>query len=167
MKIVFLDVDGVLVHQGTVSRGRGVPPVQRNLASIDRECIGLLRDVLIRTEAHIVLASTWRLSEAQTEALMLALEEVCIPRSALIDKTCNRTAMRGPIAIPSRGHQIQDWLDQAGPSIEAYVWIDDEPAQPEHSHPVVHVRQGWTTGGLNRQHAELAIELLTKRAGRR
>lgn len=57
MKIIFLDVDGVLNHDQCPEWDRGSPYVLAD------ECIVQMNRILVATNASIVLSSTWRLSE--------------------------------------------------------------------------------------------------------
>lgn len=59
MKIIFLDVDGVLNH----SESPGWKVTNHGFV-LDEKCLNILKDVLLKTEAKIVLSSTWRVSDA-------------------------------------------------------------------------------------------------------
>lgn len=70
MKIIFLDVDGVLNHSQCVEWAYGSPYV------LDEECIKQLRRILMYTDGcpRIVLSSTWRLSEEGCKAVHDAVD---------------------------------------------------------------------------------------------
>ena len=59
MKILFLDVDGVLNNDRALGRA-----ARHNLPTfaLDRHCLGLLKDIVHATGARIVVSSTWRVN---------------------------------------------------------------------------------------------------------
>src|SRR5260370_6892656 len=78
MKIIFLDVDGVLNHSGTEGW-----KTTKDAFVLDDECLKQLSRILISTDAKIVLSSTWRLSTPGCNILNATIE----PFSRIIGKT--------------------------------------------------------------------------------
>ena len=65
MKLIFLDVDGVL--------NRGNTP-----GKFEAECLDALKHVISKSDAKVVLSSTWRYTEETTGELLAKLREVGI-----------------------------------------------------------------------------------------
>lgn len=103
MKVIFLDIDGVLNCQKTVERFHG-------FISVDPLLVKRLNRILKETDAKIVLSSTWRLFEDNKEILEKA-------NIKYIDIT--------PDFHTTRGEEISDWLSRH-PEVERYVILDDD-----------------------------------------
>jgi len=107
MKVIFLDVDGVLNSSKTVERWRGLIGIDASLA---RRFAGLQQS----TGANVVLSSTWRLS--RTWRSTMRKNGVV----GVIDRTPD---------LPGRprGEEIEAWLRH--PEVEVYAILDDEFAR--------------------------------------
>jgi hypothetical protein len=112
-KIIFLDIDGVIA----VSRDSDLEK-QLFLAGqyypFTPECVEVLNRIIEKTNAEIVLSSTWRLTLNLAE-----LDEIFKKNKVIkspIDVTCN-------IAIDQRELEINNYL--ANNSIEKFVILDD------------------------------------------
>lgn len=100
MKIIFLDVDGVLNHSKTPDWRDG------SIHVLDMECVNQLRRVLDTTGAKIVVSSTWRFSPEGMRAVLDAL-----PKNAVIGKTpFSSRNLNAP-----RKLEILDWMDKVWP----------------------------------------------------
>lgn len=115
MKVIFLDIDGVLNCKNSKSSCYG-------LMGIDNKKVELLKSIIDKSNAKIVLISSWRtgwekIHKGQQNYMADYLDRklkrygLCIT-----DKTDDYIAMRGEAVIK--------WLD--GKNIEAYAIIDDE-----------------------------------------
>lgn len=70
MKIVFLDVDGVLNKNNTKER---IPYMNTSFTGLDPQCLKVFKDWLKeKEETKIILSSTWRHIEVFKEALNAA-----------------------------------------------------------------------------------------------
>lgn len=58
MKVIFLDIDGVLNSNDWYVKTRGVGGY--NGGDIDPECIELINDLIDATGAKIIMSSSWR-----------------------------------------------------------------------------------------------------------
>ncbi len=148
-KIIFLDVDGVLVHNKTVANGRDQERLWRFYAQLDEACVKRLVHILKHTDARIVVSSTWRMLDHAMAALGKALRQHGAPhrRSTIIGRTGNaRTRLK----------EMQAWLAEH-PEIEHYIAIDDEFFA---TFPSVHVNHGFQNGGLQDEHVDQAVALL-------
>ena len=103
MKIIFLDIDGVLNSHATPNL-RGFPYI------VDPVLLARLRDVLHRTDAKTVLSSTWRVDPVG----LLAAKYFDIPFD---DVTPDQPAS-------PRGAEITTWL-KAHPEVTRYAVLDD------------------------------------------
>lgn len=99
MKVIFLDVDGVL--------NRAFP----RQTPIRPECVARLRRIIDATGARICLSSSWRHLEDWEELLFKA----GVPRVF-----CGQT----PYMNGTRGLEIEAWIDEHG-TPESFVILDD------------------------------------------
>jgi predicted mannosyl-3-phosphoglycerate phosphatase (HAD superfamily) len=132
MKVIFLDVDGVLIPYGWGDVKKFKP-----------SCVDVLKEMLFVTDAKLVISSSWRLGEM--ERLMRLLDEAGIASRVIGTTTTdvlrkNKTfRMPSDIFAPheqqvlhmdsvsrSRTLEIQDWLDNH-PDVHHYIVLDDEP----------------------------------------
>ena len=115
MKIIFLDIDGVLnsvKYDNERSDGEG---------NIDISRLSLLKQLADKTDALIVLTSSWRKhwdpSGILTDEVGKELERTfCDSGVFLFDKT--------PVLGGHRSFEISAWLE-AHPEIESFVILDD------------------------------------------
>jgi len=113
MKVIFLDIDGVLNSMsGLFMRGG------QSLMDLYVEHIQVLKWVLDHTDARVVISSTWRKSRT-IEELRQLFYNYGLPSRYIIDKT-------PVIAGVQRGEEIKTWLESAEPSIESFVVLDDD-----------------------------------------
>lgn len=106
MKIIFLDVDGVL----------NTPNIRRNdMYALGHNQLLLLKAIIDRTNCQIVLSSTWRLYNEARKALLRTFQHYGIPKWIDVTKSLD-----GP-----RSEEIKLYLS----SIDTYkaVGIDDDP----------------------------------------
>lgn len=112
MKVVFLDIDGVLnCHRTAIAYGGVSWSGEAGIrAKMDEVAIRLIGGIVRLSEAKIVLSSSWRKdANWQTIGPSLGLE--------ISDRT--------PTLLGSRGQEIAQWL--AGhPEVERYAIIDDD-----------------------------------------
>ena len=102
MKLLFLDIDGVLNCAVTKERWNG-------LIGIDRRLVSMFLQWLSGKEVGIVLSSTWRLYDDTKEHLAAA-------GLSWIGQTPDLRAIRG--------HEIAQYLNET-PGVEAYAILDD------------------------------------------
>lgn len=110
MKIIFLDVDGVLnMHNSG------------GLYALNRNRLRLLQKLVDETGAKIVLSSTWRKDEKGLNKLRSVLKYRGL---AIHDVTLDLAEQpNGERAY--RGNEIQEWLDRH-PEVVNYVILDDD-----------------------------------------
>lgn len=110
MKILFLDIDGVLNSAKTCCAFGGYPMELAHIAAFDQAAIRLVQRLCDSAGVQIVLSSAWRISHPFAEV-----------GSALGLPIIDRT----PSSAGPRGREIQAWLD-AHPEVEQYAIVDDD-----------------------------------------
>lgn len=112
MKVVFLDIDGVLNSHRTVIANGGYPHTTRGHERdmFDDTALKLIRGIVRTAGAQIVLSSTWR-KFPDWEEIGPGLD---LP---IIDRT--------PSLSGTRGEEIADWL-RRHTEVERYAIIDDD-----------------------------------------
>lgn len=112
MKVVFLDIDGVLNSHRTCIAFGGIPhtTARNGRAALDEVAIRLIGGIVRASGAKVVLSSTWR-KHADWLDYGPALD---LP---IIDRT--------PSGMGPRGREIADWLADH-PEVEQYAIIDDD-----------------------------------------
>eukprot|EP00930_Biecheleria_cincta_P060585 TRINITY_DN46226_c0_g1_i1.p1 TRINITY_DN46226_c0_g1~~TRINITY_DN46226_c0_g1_i1.p1 ORF type:complete len:275 (+),score=48.90 TRINITY_DN46226_c0_g1_i1:73-897(+) len=135
-RVIFLDVDGVLLPSGTVEMifidGVMLPVRAAREADFNHAALTNLRSIIQRTGACVVLSSEWRRKEEMRDNIDRTLKAQDMP-AGLIDST--------PIFTPSaelvkqrldqavvwaerRAREIGSWLKQHK-EVKAWVAIDD------------------------------------------
>ncbi|CAN5571403.1 hypothetical protein BH10PSE14_BH10PSE14_06130 [soil metagenome] len=116
MRILFLDIDGVLMCEEEYRAGGGV----KNQFPGKRA--PLILDVCRRAGAVIVVSSTWRHGNDTRD---LFISHGFPLHSDWRTPLNERTTAGGLLLGELRGHEIKHWLD-AHPEVESYAIIDDD-----------------------------------------
>lgn len=159
MKVVFLDLDGVVVclplHREPTSAGKLV-------RGANREAVAQLNEIVRRTGAKVVISSTWRKHHTREQ-----LQDL-LDRAGFIGEIIGETPViyddlpGGGCTSVDRGREVHAWASGVH-GLLAYVVLDDDhdlgPLPPS---CWVQVRDGWTTGGLKAEHVELAVRVLNR-----
>ncbi len=162
MKIVFLDMDGV-VNSAAFYENRFVKAEPGVVAGhplyranhIDPGLVALLNELLTRSGAVCVLSSTWRLLFGIKYTLP-ALRARGFT-GEIVAVTPDTAQKVGALHVGhERGHEIQEWLD-AHPEVTDFIILDDS-ADMAHLAPRL-VRTSWQRG-LEREHVERAVKML-------
>lgn len=111
MKVVFLDVDGVLNTKQLIS--------ETNNFAIGSEQLDRLSFLILATGAKIVLTSTWRLYKKHVEHLQATLAS----RNLKIFGTTDDLSQRFDRTVP-RADEILSWLVNH-PEVSEYAILDD------------------------------------------
>lgn len=111
MKVIFLDVDGVL---------NSIPTIRRfGPDFIDPVLVTLIAWIVRETGAEIVLSSSWRLDAKDTELVKSAL---AAEKLSIIDVTPHHSA---PMKWIPRSQEIMEWIEKCG-KVEKFAIIDDD-----------------------------------------
>ena len=104
MKVLFLDIDGVVNRVGTRQSFRGFMGIDPFLAS-------MVGKIILDTGAAVVLTSTWRHFQGGREE---------------VDRHVYKTFDVTPIADTGfRGEEVKMWLDDH-PEVTRYAIVDDD-----------------------------------------
>ena len=114
MKVLFLDIDGVLNTPKMCGRF--------GIDFIDNILVALVARIVNETDAKIILSSTWRIDEKDRNLVIRELAEYGL---AIHDCTPVLTGVGGWIASgrPERRDEIQAWLDQN--PVTRFAILDD------------------------------------------
>lgn len=125
-KVIFLDIDGVLNSvDSMVAFFKWMPKGTRIQMEdrLDSVSIGLLRRVCIKTDAKIVISSTWRMGRTIEDFVDIFARHGWdnFPIIGMTPIGCKIAE----ITFRTRGHEIQDWLTHH-PEVTEYIIIDDD-----------------------------------------
>lgn len=153
MKIIFLDVDGVLNSNDTEDIFRG-------FIGLDYSGIKLLREIVDATNAEIVLVSSWKSrwykdhKNCQDNLANYLDQRLAEENLKILDKTEGSSF--------DRGRGIIDWISDR--PTDSWIVLDDEIFNDyEECGIMPHlVKTSFYDGGLKEHHVEMAINLLNK-----
>lgn len=111
MKILFLDIDGVVNCESTTQRHRG-------FIGIDPYMAFMVGKIQLDTDCQIVLSSSWRVTQD-------GVDEVEQQVAPIFDKTGKSWYDKEKNHSSTRGEEIQVWLD-AHPEVTRYAILDDD-----------------------------------------
>lgn len=153
MRIIFLDVDGVLNSQSFAEKmfdEDGVLVFREDI--LDKRAIACLRRIVKATDATIVLSSTWRKISSARKHLAEQLAEYGL---SIHSDT--------PDTGKERGDDISAWFARHKDiSVESYVILDDDSDMNTHlSHLVQTSFEDW---GLETKHVQRAVDMLMNTA---
>jgi len=153
MKVIFLDIDGVLNDAATTERSPG------GWVGIDDDKVALLRQIVESSGAEIVLTSTWKNDwstppDQCTPDGRYMQEKLAKHGLSIIDKTKDNNAWR-------RGSGIRRWLQEHQP-VEAWLVLDDQCFQDFKEEGIVphFVQTDSLTGGLTEQYISSCLHIL-------
>lgn len=132
MKLLFLDIDGVLnssdwVRRRTVSPDPFASPSELAKFLIDPKAIARLNKVLERTGAMVVVSSAWRKGSSQawmdTKEMLYSAG---LKPWTIVGRTPNMDTKMGSLYVaPDRGDEIGKFLDEFRKPVEAFAAVDD------------------------------------------
>ena len=141
MKVLFLDIDGVLNSAFAINE-------QRRGDAIDRGMVERVNQIVDATGCKIVISSTWRLYQKPEKLTALlygyGLRPVVIDRTPELD-----------IEDFNRGDEINTWLKNH-PEVTHFVILDDNDDSAMRN-----LVQTTFKHGLQAEHVVKAIQLLT------
>lgn len=152
MKVVFLDIDGVLNCTESL-RLVGKP------RPFHRDSVAALNRILSETGAVIVVSSSWRYGQT-LETLQEILRGEGVHPCLVVDKTQEyETQGLWSLGCLPRGKEIQNWID-AHPELTEYAILDDDNDVFVDTDPA-HVVHTTFDRGLTDEHATRAIQILS------
>ena len=164
MKIVFLDIDGVLNHACTKELFQGYIGVdEKNLEYFAK----FLEIANMEEETRVVLTSSWREDvNREGESVSNGYQYICERLEAVGIKLYDITPIFERIwGFPNRGEEITAWLtEHKDLDITGYVVLDDEHGAEfkEYGLSKRWVRTSWDSakGGFQSKHVKKAFEML-------
>lgn len=128
MKLIFLDIDGVLNSWEYAERYNEDRVDKYDLwqESLDEDAIERLNEIVERTGGLVVISSTWRMSfdsaTLENALMKLGFRGTIIGSTPVLMKSVQAKDGRWI----HRGYEIENWLNALGDSVESYVIIDDD-----------------------------------------
>jgi len=119
MKVVFLDIDGVLNSYQYLSRTSMEDAGIYN--ELDPQKVNLLQKLVVQTGASIVLSSSWRESFENMKPLDFFARNLL---EALSEHRLSISSMT-PLLSGKRDEEIRQWLT-CNTEVERFVILDDE-----------------------------------------
>ena len=136
-KVIFLDIDGVLNSKSA------------DMRILDHKAIALLKKLVEKYKAVIVITSVWRKFD-WPQRILRAFLKAGWENPPIIDKT--------PVLFTTRGKEIQSWLSQN--QVESFVIIDDDSDMlPEHLNNFVKCD---TMFGLTKKQVKMIDEIFSQ-----
>ena len=156
MKIIFLDIDGVLNSFRHSEYEIKIKKIKTPyLLGIDQTALGILKKIVDETGANIVISSTWR--KGKTVEFFVGLFEGLGWKNAPI-LSCTATVGHDG----NRGREILEWIEGARRKKEiSYIVIDDETSDMQDIHKSLIIQTSMDDGLLYADALE-AIEILGK-----
>lgn len=155
MKVVFLDVDGVLNYKGCTSYYGGI-------YFVADEKLELLEKIIDATNAEIVLTSTWRQGASDMINGIQSFE------ANLYEELVNALEMHNleiwdctGAEEESRGEEIQSWISRQDVPLESFVILDDM-CDEEFGGLKDWLLQTDAEEGLQPYHVNMAIQILNE-----
>lgn len=142
MKVIFLDIDGVLNSNHDIIRG----------VQLDPEKMLLVRDLSKEFGAEIVASTSWNIMG--TKNLNFILKSV-VPGFNIHDITPHLEYMPDKSEGDLRGREITQWLSEHS-EVTHYVVLDDDPVSYVEGHLVL--TDPWK--GITEEDIEKAREIL-------
>lgn len=148
MRIIFLDIDGVLNNLESLRFPRtNVKSSRHSYSTAHPNCVSALNRIAEKTNARIVISSTWRGIGLEILFELFHKWGITAPtvgRTPLWDRSCER------------GDEIASWLSK-NPQVESFVILDDGDDMSMLTHRLVQTNHEL---GLTMQDADRAIAIL-------
>lgn len=172
MKVIFLDIDGVLnCEQTYIDRKEKMQQEKKYILDIDEEKVQLLGKICEATEAKVVLTSSWRFDWKNGTDSLVLLQSRLLQR--LFDKYHIEVVGVTPVVSREDGlyhswreNEIRAYLLEH-PEIESFCILDSEMFDLKTLKKFV-VKTSYrktrnNMGGLLESHVEDAIKILSKK----
>lgn len=127
MKVIFLDIDGVINNHATFIWARQlnkkyVGYSHRHYDEVDPRLLALVRHIVETVDAKIVISSSWRILHTN-EQILDVFKHNDWPNAPIIGAT-------GRSNNGFRGQEVQDWITQN--PVSRYAILDDDGDFFEH-----------------------------------
>lgn len=151
MKVIFLDIDGVLVNRKSLMTSSG------EHTQADPDCVKALNSLVARSGADIIVSSTWRLEGLRSVRERLHGWGIT---GRIVDITPVLERKEGNLYTGvRRGTEIQAWLDgYKRYPIDSFVILDDDT---DMGHLVPWLVKTEFGPGLTKDDTEKALAILS------
>ena len=167
MKVIFLDIDGVLNTMVSLPLREHFVEIEGTIVGfnqLDKDAINQLNRVIGETEAKVVISSSWRIG-CRTPAKWNCLIEH-LRNQGVVAEVIGRTPTYGEyVNLPGifaarfvRGDEIQLWLNDH-PEVKSFVIVDDDQDMAHLTNKLV--RTKFETG-ITERDADRMIEILKR-----
>lgn len=157
MKVIFLDIDGVMNNLESLRYPRTkVRSSKHSYSAAHPSCVQALNRIIAATDAQIVISSTWRgIGLGVLREILRAWGVV----GTIVSRTPDLSRQHGSIyGAPERGAEIQQWLDAyLDLDIDSFVILDDGDDMGQLR---LHLVQTDYEQGLTEADADRAIAIL-------
>ncbi len=165
MKVIFLDIDGVLNADDDFG-GRSKPnPRIHGILGVSRSKVKRLKRILDETGAKIVLVSSWKydyhnyITGHENVWGKYLRNKLRKDKIDIMDDTYRYDRSAGQ----NRGLEIKTWLEETTEQIESWIVLDDEIFCDYTTYDIPkHLVKTKDATGLTEELADKAIELLNK-----
>lgn len=155
VKIIFLDIDGVLNYGGCPDRAPS------NCIGIADEKLSLLKQIVDVTNAKIVLISTWKFGWEKIEKDKMLKDCVYMDQQfanhglTIYDATYDRGW--------NRGYGIINYINMSEDYIDSWIVIDDEVFVDYEENGILPklIKTSFYNDGLKEEHVIKAIKMLS------
>ena len=150
MKVIFLDIDGVLNHYYWYRKRKDKSNVSYPLSEFDPKSVSYLNNITDTTGAKIIVSSSWRFYKDIINMLRAAGVT-----GEIIGCTPDLSNTYGSLC---RGKEIDAVLNKHT-DIERYIIIDDDTDMDEHQLPYF-IKTNANGSGLNKTVMNKSIKIL-------
>lgn len=151
MKVIFLDVDGVLNDQNLIFEKFKTKEIE-----ISKDKLLLLKKIITSNDdIKVVLSSSWRIGLLKKDGKIVANTTYHKEFLELLKEYSIQIYDITP-SMMNRPEEIKYYLDNN--DIESYVILDDEDLNDENQ-----VKTDFFNGGLTEEHVPLAIDILKRK----
>ncbi len=120
-KILFLDIDGVIVNHRTEL----LPRLEDNFPQFDEVCLSNLHHIIEQTGCHIVITSSWRKRDLEWLREAFSIRGFKYPERIIGETMRGYQFVEQGCHLPiPRGVEIKAWIDKFTPKIR-YCILDD------------------------------------------
>jgi len=153
VKVIFLDIDGVVNHVDTRVK------THNGWCFVDNELVARIKKIVDATGAEIVLSSTWRLGwiQGENDGSSLELQQDFNELRAKFREFGMEFYDRTPLMNGfDRGNEIGAWLKEHT-DIESYIILDDFDDMGEYG---IHLLLTSAATGITESDVNIAIDFL-------
>ena len=156
MKVIFLDIDGVLNSNDWYVRTRGI--AKQDQGDVDPETVKLVNELIEVTGSKVIMSSSWR-SDFENSCEYLyergLVSNVIIGKTPHFTYTCSNDAIRKTLC---RGNEIQ-YILETEDIIDYVIFDDDQDMLYCQKDNFIHIDSMY---GITKENVEQAIKILNK-----